>query len=80
MPTVFSCGASRNRVLAGEQWAPGYRERINGVLGMVGYRGFSWSFATNSIYSLNLNFHSQDFNANNSGYRGSGFQLRCLSE
>ncbi|WP_297627983.1 hypothetical protein [uncultured Rikenella sp.] len=46
----------------------------------VGNYGFNWSFATNGIYSLNLNFSSQLFYTSHSDYRAYGFQLRCLSE
>ncbi|WP_300681709.1 hypothetical protein [uncultured Rikenella sp.] len=46
----------------------------------IGNSGFSWTFSASNTRSLDLYLNVTWLDPSSSGYRGYGFQLRCLSE
>ncbi|WP_294600891.1 hypothetical protein [uncultured Rikenella sp.] len=60
--------------------APGYRERGNGGLTVVGNRGYSWSSAVNGHTGVSLSFDVLWIYLGYANTRGHALQLRCLSE
>jgi uncharacterized protein (TIGR02145 family) len=60
--------------------AAGFRNYDNGALAYRGYYGLYWSSTGNGTNADNLNFSSSIANTTSSGYRTSGFSVRCVSE
>ncbi len=64
----------------GKHPAPGFRERANGALSIVGNRGYSWSSTVSSTGGMYLDFNVAWLDPSYANGRVYGFQLRCLSE
>ncbi|WP_300856855.1 hypothetical protein [uncultured Rikenella sp.] len=60
--------------------APGFRDKSNGILVRVGGSGFCYSSSVSNNNGIYLDFFTTWLEPGIATGRGSGFQLRCLSE
>ena len=67
------------QILRATRPAPGFRSSHTGALLNVGYGGYNWSPAVSESLGVYLLFSATELDPGNA-YRGTGLQLRCLSE